>query len=43
MFCCVLEAESQETQGGVEKGSVWEHVSVNHCRQQKKGVISSQP
>lgn len=36
MFCCVLEAESQETQGGVEKGSVWEHVSVNHCRQQKK-------
>ena len=33
MFCCVLE--SWETQGG-EKGSVWEHVSVNHCQQQKK-------
>lgn len=42
MFCCVLEAESQETQGGGGgKGSVWEHVSVNHCRQQKKKESSA--
>lgn len=43
MFCCVLEAESQETQGG-EKGFC---VGTCECKSlstaKKKGVISSQP
>lgn len=44
MFCCVLEAESQETQGGGGEGFC---VGTCECKSlstaKKKGVISSQP
>lgn len=35
VLLCFGGRVTRNTRGG-GKGSVWEHVSVNHCRQQKK-------